>query len=104
MGVLLAPSTVGAQPFVTEFTVPTAAARPPIGGAAFFDGADIGAALLPCLVFGTRLVGGQTVRCPGLTGGLLGPGFHTMAVTLVLSDGSTVGDTVTWQVQPNTEP
>ncbi|MGH7264948.1 MAG: virginiamycin B lyase family protein, partial [Candidatus Rokuibacteriota bacterium] len=75
-----------------------------VGGTALFDGADIGAALLPCLVFGTRLSRGQTLRCPGLTGGLLGAGFHTMSITLDLSDGSTVGDTVTWHVQVNTEP
>jgi streptogramin lyase len=75
-----------------------------VGGVALFDGMDIGVALVPCLVFGTEPTGGQTVRCPGLTAGVLGTGFHTMTVTLSLSDGSTVSDTVTWHVRPNTEP
>ncbi|MGH7266699.1 MAG: hypothetical protein ACREMB_17890 [Candidatus Rokuibacteriota bacterium] len=61
-------------------------------------------ALLPCLVFGTRLSGGQTVRCPGLTGGLFGTGVHTMTITLFLSDGSVVSDTAEWHVQANSEP
>jgi len=45
-----------------------------------------------------------TLRCPGLTGGLLAPGVHVVAVSLTLSDGSTAADTARWQVDANTEP
>jgi hypothetical protein len=36
-------------------------------------------------------------------GGFLGNGIHTFSVTLDLSDGDSVSDTVTWKVRGNTE-
>lgn len=75
-----------------------------IGGNATFDGVDVTGVLASCVIPGTLMSGGLTFRCPSLTGGSLGTGTHTLSVTLDLSDGSSVGDTVTWEVKENTEP
>ena len=53
---------------------------------------------------GTLISGGQTFRCPNITGEFLGEDTHTLNVTLDLSDGSSVSDSVTWEVVGNTEP
>ena len=75
-----------------------------IGGNATLDGSDVTSALASCIVIGTLISGGQTFRCPGLTGGTLGTGTYTLSVTLDLSDGSSVSDTVAWEFMENTEP
>jgi hypothetical protein len=75
-----------------------------VGGQLLFDGADVTAALASCLVGGARVTGGLTARCPGVSGGLLPPGFHTLSVSIALSDGSIARDTVTWQIEANHEP
>ena len=75
-----------------------------VGGSATFDGSDVTGFLAGCLIPGTLVSGGQTFRCPGITGSFMGPGSHTLSVTLDLSDGSSVSDTVTWNVKENTEP
>jgi hypothetical protein len=74
------------------------------GGQATLDGVDVTATLVDCVVPGTRPGGSLTFRCAGLTGGFLGPGPHTVDVTLSLDDGSTLPATVTWEVLGNTEP
>ena len=74
------------------------------GGETTMNGADITAALSNCLIPGTLVSDGQTFRCPGLTGDLIGIGNHVLTVTLNLSDGSSVSDCVTWEVLENTEP
>lgn len=75
-----------------------------VGGSATLDGSDVMPALVSCVIPGTLVSGGQTFRCPGLTGDAFGTGTHTLDVTLDLSDGSSVSDTVTWEVLENTEP
>lgn len=75
-----------------------------VGGNATFDGADVTGTLVGCVIPGTLAAGGQTLRCPNLSGGMLGPGIHTLSVTLNFSDGSTVSDIVTWRVHVNSEP
>lgn len=75
-----------------------------VGGRATWDGSDVSAVLASCFKPGTLVSGGQTFRCPGLTGGLLGRGTHTLEVVLNLSNGSSVSDTITWEVKENTEP
>jgi len=75
-----------------------------VGGTATFDGADVTSFLVHCIIPGTLLSGGVTFRCPGLTGDALGVGMHTFSVTLDLENGSSVSDTVTWEVLGNTEP
>ena len=74
------------------------------GGSAVLDGRDVTPALAPCLIRGRLLPAGQTLRCPGLTGGLLGAGTHRLAVTLEFDDQTSVGRTVIWDVVPNAEP
>ena len=75
-----------------------------IGVNAALDGSDVTGALVSCVIPGTLISGGQTFRCPRLTGGFLGTGTHNFSVTLTLSDGSTASDTVDWEVKENTEP
>jgi|GEM_PF-5495208 len=77
-----------------------------VGGSATFDGTDVSADLGGCLIPGTLLGGGggQTFRCPGLDGSLLAPGSHTLGITLDLSDGSSISDSVTWNFKENSEP
>lgn len=75
-----------------------------VGGSATLDGSDVTSGLAACVIPGTLVSGGQTFRCSGLTGGFLGTGTHTLDVTLDLSDGTSVSDTVTWDVKENTEP
>jgi predicted outer membrane repeat protein len=74
------------------------------GSHATLDGNDVTVDLSKCVVPGTLVSDGQTFRCPRLTGETFGIGTHVISVTLSLSDGSSVGDTVTWEVLENTEP
>lgn len=78
--------------------------RSVIGGQVLFDSQDVTGAVAGCIVAGSVLTGGQTFRCPGLRGGLLGPGTHVLTVRLDLSDGSAPTASVTWQVRADTEP
>lgn len=71
---------------------------------ATWNGADITADLNSCVASGTLISGGETFRCPNITGGFLDTGTHTINVTIVLSNGSIVNDTVTWEVSESTEP
>ncbi len=87
--------------FVVDLQAPGLAI---VAGQALLDGVDITSFVVGCVIPGTRLAGGQTFRCPGLTGSLLSPGLHTVFVSLELSDGSTVSDTVIWQIDANREP
>jgi len=73
-------------------------------GTATLDDVDISASLGRCIVPGTLISGGQTFRCPNITGEFLGEGTHTLNVTFDLSDGSSASDSVTWEVVGNTEP
>lgn len=75
-----------------------------VGGRATLDGSDVTAPLVRCVIPGTLVSGGQTFRCPGLRGGIVRPGTHTLNITLNLNDGSSVSDSVTWKVLDNTEP
>jgi hypothetical protein len=70
---------------------------------ATLDGANVSAALTACLP-GTALAGGQTVRCPGLTGSVIGPGLHTLSVSLIFDDGSSVTEEVLWEVLGSAGP
>lgn len=74
-----------------------------VGASATLDGSDVTGALVSCVIPGTLISGGQTFRCPGLTGEIFGAGTHTFDVILDLSDGSSVSDTVTWEVKGNME-
>jgi glutamine cyclotransferase len=61
--------------------------------------------LASCLVQGTvQSRPGQTFRCPGLTGQMLGLGLHVLRASVELSDGLTLNDSVIWRVYDNAEP
>lgn len=81
-----------------------AAGRTVVSGQITFDGVDVTGPVVGCIIPGTVLSGGQTFRCPGLRGSLLGPGSHTLSVTLNLSDGSALSNAVTWNVRADQEP
>jgi hypothetical protein len=70
----------------------------------FLDGADVTPALGSCAIFGTLTAGGVTARCPELSGGVFVAGVHTLSASVTLSDGSVIGDSVTWVVDANHEP
>lgn len=74
------------------------------GGSATFDGTEVTGFLRTCIIPGTLVSGGQTFRCPHLLGETLGPGMHTLEVTLIFSDGSSATDTVNWEILENAEP
>jgi prepilin-type N-terminal cleavage/methylation domain-containing protein len=74
-----------------------------VSGSATFDGQDVTAALLRCLVPGSPVAGAVTFRCPGLGGAALGAGTHTFAVTINLSQGAPLTAQVGWEVLANTE-
>jgi len=76
-----------------------------VGGSATLDGKNIWNALMKCISKhkGSLVSGGQTFRCPSLSGGFLGAGAHTLSVTFDLSDVSSVSDAVNWEVLANTE-
>jgi hypothetical protein len=69
-----------------------------VGGQALLDGTDVTGPLVACVIPGALLTGGQTFRCPGLSGALFGPGTHTLQVTLQLDDGSSYTRTVTYEI------
>jgi hypothetical protein len=66
---------------------------------ATLDGQDVSGALRACVIAGTLVGAGQTFRCPGLTGALLGPsGQHTLMVTASLLGGGQASQAVTLTV------
>lgn len=71
---------------------------------ATLDGSDVTTSLLNCVKPGTIISGGQTFRCPAITGGFLGTGIHKFSVTFDLSDGSSLSEDVSWIIVENTEP
>jgi len=82
-----------------------------VSGNAIFDGTDITTNLsVRCNKAGTLMSGGQTLRCPGLTGANLagndldGQSTHTLDVTINLNDGTSISDTVIWNILANIEP
>lgn len=71
---------------------------------ATLDGSDVTAAANSCFAAGTVLAGGETRRCPGLSGSFLGAGSHNFSITMDLSDGTTVTRSASWDVIENSEP
>lgn len=71
---------------------------------AVLDGIDITPKLASCLIPGTLLSGGETLRCSGIKGSMLGAGLHTLAVTIFLYNGDIIYDSVIWEIKENTEP
>ncbi len=73
---------------------------------AILDGDDISTGLSGCIQEGLLLSGGETFRCGNvsLDSNHFGPGIHTLSVTVELSDGTILNDTVNWEIFANVEP
>ena len=71
-----------------------------------FNGNDITSYISNNAIRGSLAVNmGKTFRLPGLNvGSTLNLGVNTLDATLNLSDGSSVSNSVTWDVLENTEP
>jgi hypothetical protein len=63
-----------------------------------FDELDVTGTVLACSGVGSVPTGQVILRCPGLSGGLLGPGTPFLHLTLILDDGSPVVDGAVWEV------
>ncbi len=71
---------------------------------ATLNGIDISAQFSACSLGGTLTNGGRSLRCPDIPLTVLEPGDYTLALTLLLSNGSSVSDSVQWTVLGNIEP
>ena len=69
---------------------------------ATWNGNDVTTDLNRCVRSGTLISGGETFRCP-ISGRLLGTGTQTFSATVEVG-GSSVTETVTWEVLENSEP
>jgi hypothetical protein len=111
VAVVISPATgsyATTQGFDLELFV-DAPGRTITGGSITFDGVDVTGPLGGCLVPGTQVTsGGLALRCPGLSGAILGAGTHTLAATLTFSGGGTSGSSatssVTYTIIATTEP
>lgn len=74
-----------------------------VSGSVSYDGADVTGIIVQCARTGVLSAGGTTYRCPGIAGADLGQGDHTLTVTLQLTTGETVRDTVSWRIVGNVE-
>ena len=82
-------------------------ASPPVGGTATLDGVDVTSVLNACLALAQPEAipgGGTALRCPRLAGNVFTPGPRVLKVTVTAANGTTMTDTVTWQIRPNAEP
>src|SRR5262249_26476493 len=78
-----------------------------VGGQVTVDGVDVTAPLVVCVDGHVDLLDGGTglvARCPGLFGGLLGPGSHLVSARVSFSNGSSASASVTLTILGNTEP
>lgn len=66
------------------------------------NGENVTTAFKNC-VKGTLASGGETFRCPAILSRMLGVGSHQLDVTVGLSDGQILTDSVTWDVLENRE-
>lgn len=73
----------------------------PIAATVKLNGGDVSAAFGACVRLGT-IAGGQTLRC-SVPAGVLAPGRNFVSFVINLSDGSSVGNSVTWDVDAGAE-
>ena len=91
------PITLGETFDLTLFTT-----QPPVGATVLINGANVTPSLISC-VFGSRQdLPGNTIRCPGVSGGLLqgalGPGPYTVQVSFNLSGGGSESEIGTYEI------
>lgn len=71
---------------------------------AALNGVDVTALVAACFVSGTVVTGGEILRCPGISGGMLASGNNTFDIDVNLSDGTTLTKSAVWTVVDVTEP
>lgn len=81
--------------------VVSAPGRTITGATVKLNSGDVSAAFLACVRPGT-IAGGQTLRC-SVPAGVLAPGRNFVSFVITLSDGSSVGNSVTWDVAAGAE-
>lgn len=74
-----------------------------VNGRVKLDGADVTGAFVQCIVPGTIVGGGQTLRC-SLPRNVFTAGEHVLAVELDLSNATRLRNAVKWTIVNNTEP
>ena len=62
------------------------------------DDVPVTSAMVNCARFGATADGRLTLRCPGLSGVVLGPGIHLFRVTVGFTDGSQVQGGALWDI------
>lgn len=67
------------------------------------NGGDVTSQFNSCAIAGMLEAGGLTRRCPDLPLTLLAPGSYTIELSLLLSDGSQLSDSVSWTILANSE-
>lgn len=92
---------VSSQNFDVSLIV-TSSSAVVVGATVIFDGVDRTALFQGCSIGGILNGGGQSFRCPNIITGLT-EGAHTLDITVNMSDGSTISDSVIWQVQGTIE-
>ena len=86
---------------VLDFTIIIdAPGRSVVDGLVLVDGLDFTQAVVTCVRVGALAAGGQTFHCPGVPAGVLGTGSHTVTVSLVLDDGTSLSRAVVWEILP----
>ena len=75
-----------------------------VGASITFDSLDVTDLVVGCGRLGVSASGAVTLRCPGLSGAVLGVGIHVFHVTLSLSDGSTTQGGAVWEILGATGP
>ena len=70
---------------------------------ATLDGNDVTPLLNSCLLPGSLVPDGLTFRCRDFSR-FYKPGVHTLSVNMDFSNGTSAGDTVTWEMLRNSEP
>jgi hypothetical protein len=81
--------------------VVSAPGRTMTGATVTLNGGDVSAAFLACARPGT-IPGGQTLRC-SVPAGVLAPGRNFVSFVIALSDETSVGNSVTWDVEAGSE-
>ena len=71
-----------------------------VGAQATFDGVDVLGPLAACLVPSVLPTGEQTFTCPDIPAGVLGPGPHTLVVTIAFENGTSVTGAAILQLAP----
>lgn len=73
------------------------------GATVLLDGGDVSAPYQSCAILGS-LANGVTFRCPSIPGSFIGAGIHQLEVTVDLASGSSLSNSVSWEILDSSEP